>query len=114
MVVGFGIVVVWIGESRSLKEKRSVLSRVIKRVQNTFNVSVAEVGDNDHWKRAKIGFGLVGNDHAYINGKVDHLLHFIDEMHVVEVIDTKVEILGLTDPVGRQDYEGKFDELQEG
>jgi len=65
MVVGFGIIELWIGESRSLKEKRGILSRVIKRVQNTFNVSIAEVGDNDHWKRAQVGFGLVGNDHAY-------------------------------------------------
>ena len=113
MVVGFGIIELWIGESRSLKEKRGILSRVIKRVQNTFNVSIAEVGDNDHWKRAQVGFGLVGNDHAYINGKLEHLLHFIDELYLVEVVNTKLEILSLTEPLSRGDYEGKYDELHE-
>ena len=62
MVVGSGIIDLWISESASLKEKRSVLRRLLKKTQNEFNVSIAEVGDNDHWRRAKIGFSVVGND----------------------------------------------------
>jgi hypothetical protein len=62
MVVGSGIIDLWISESASLKEKRAVLRRLLKKTQNEFNVSIAEVGDNDHWRRAKIGFSVVGND----------------------------------------------------
>jgi len=67
MVVGSGIIDLWIPESRSLKEKRGKLSRILKRTQNTFNISIAEIGDADHWKRAKIGFSVVGNDKSYVN-----------------------------------------------
>ena len=114
MIVGFGIIDIWIGESRSLKEKRGTLNRIIKRVQNSFNVSIAEIGDNDHWKKARIGFSVVGNERSHINGKIDHILHFIDSLRVAEVINTKIEILGLSDVIDRQEFEGKYDELQEG
>ncbi len=114
MIAGFGIIELWIGESRSLKEKRAILSRIIKHVQNNFNVSIAEVGDNDHWKRAKLGIGVVGNERSYVNGKIDHILRAVDNLRTAEVVNTKIEILGLSDPLDRIGYEDKYDELQEG
>jgi len=42
MVIGYGITNLRIPESGSLKSKRSVLNRILKRVQNEFNVSIAE------------------------------------------------------------------------
>ncbi len=40
MVVGYGIINLRIPESGSLKSKRSVLNRILKRAQNEFNVSL--------------------------------------------------------------------------
>jgi uncharacterized protein len=97
MVVGSGLIALWIPEVRSLKEKRSVLTKLIKRTQNEFNISIAEVGDQDVWKRAKIGFSLVGNDRRLINAKVDHVLKFVDQLNLAEVTDTKIEIVSFSD-----------------
>ncbi len=78
MVIGYGIINLRIPESGSLKEKRSVLKKILKRTQNEFNVSIAETGNLDNYKLAEIGFAVVGNDSRYINGKVDQLLMFIE------------------------------------
>jgi uncharacterized protein YlxP (DUF503 family) len=111
MVIGSGIIEMWIAESRSLKEKRGVLSRILKRTQNTFNISIAEIDDNDHWKRTKVGFCVVGNDARYINSKVDHVLRFIDDMKIAEVLDAKIEIIHLSDTMDSRRYKsGKYDE----
>lgn len=111
MVIGSGIIDIWIVESRSLKEKRGVLSRILKRTQNEFNISIAEIGENDHWKRAKIGFAVVGNDHRYINGKVDHVLRFIDSLQLAEVLNANIEMIHISDMTGPRHYEeGKYDE----
>jgi uncharacterized protein YlxP (DUF503 family) len=111
MVIGSGIIEIWISESRSLKEKRGVLSRILKRTQNEFNISIAEIGENDHWKRAKIGFCVVGNDNRYINGKIDHVLRFMNALHLAEVLDTKIEMIHISDMMGSRPYEsGKYDE----
>lgn len=97
MVVGSGIIDLWIAGSNSLKEKRGVLSRILKRARNEFNASLAEVGENDHWKKAQIGFSMVGNDQRTINGKVDHLITFIDNLQLAEIVHTRIEIMSLSD-----------------
>ena len=84
-------------DCRSLKEKRSVLTKLLKRTQNTFNVSIAEVGDNDSWKRARVGFCVVGNDRRYINAKIDHIFNFVEEMGVALVVGTNLEIVSYSD-----------------
>lgn len=92
----------WIPECRSLKEKRSVLTKILKRTQNAFNVSIAEVGDNDSWKKAKIGFCVVGNDRRYINAKLDHLLNYIEEMGIAQVIGSNLEITSYSEWLNMQ------------
>jgi len=110
MVVGTGIIDLRIPESGSLKEKRGVLSRIIRRTQNEFNVSIAEVGDNDHWKRARIGFSVVGNDKSYINAKIDHILRFIDQLLLAEVVRSRIEIMSFSDLVDPAEIEeGKYE-----
>ncbi len=96
MVVGIGMIELWIGGSQSLKDKRAVLSRVLKRTQNAFNVSIAEIGDNDHRRRARIGFSVVGNDRRYINGKVDKIVGFIEDLQGAEVVGRRVDILNVS------------------
>jgi uncharacterized protein len=112
MVIGYGIIKLRIPESGSLKEKRSVLSKIIKRTQNEFNVSVAEIGDLDKHTSAEIGFALVGNDSRFINGKVDHLLRFVDNLRAAEILGSKIEIMVVSDFPEETDWErGKYNEL---
>ncbi len=93
MVIGYGIINLRIPESGSLKSKRSVLNRILKRAQNEFNVSIAATGHLDNHKFAEIAFAVVGNDSRYINGKVDHLLRFVDNLQVAEILNSKMEIM---------------------
>ena len=110
MVVGTGIIDLRIPESGSLKEKRGVLNRIIRRTRNKFNVSIAEVGDNDHWRRARIGFSVVGNDKPYINAKMDHILNFIDQLLLADVVRSRIEIVSFSDLVDGGDIEeGKYE-----
>jgi hypothetical protein len=112
MVIGYGTILLRIPESVSLKEKRSILSKIIKRTQNEFNVSIAEIDHLDNHKFANISFALVGNDSRYINGKVDHLLKFIDDMRAAEMLNSKIEIMVVSDFLEATDENaGKYDEL---
>mgnify|MGYP000954807315 CR=1 FL=1 len=112
MVVGSGIIDVLIPECRSLKEKRSVLKHLMKRTQNEFNVSIAEVGENDRWRRARIGFCVVGNDKQYINAKMDHILDFIGRLQVAEIVKTRMEIMSMADLMDPWDGdETKYDDF---
>ncbi|MEA1935281.1 MAG: DUF503 domain-containing protein [Thermodesulfobacteriota bacterium] len=104
MVVGVGIIDIYIFDSRSLKSKRGVLRSILKRTQNRFNISIAEVGDNNNWKRGRIGFSIVGNDTGYVNSKMNKILKFIDHLELAEVVNSKIEITGFSDLVEQCDY----------
>jgi uncharacterized protein YlxP (DUF503 family) len=77
MTVAIARVTLFVAGSHSLKEKRAVIRRVKDLVQQKFNVSVAEVGANDVWQRAVLGFALVGNDKRFVESSLDQLLEFV-------------------------------------
>ena len=95
MVVGLGRIIYRIHDCRSLKGKRKVVKSLIARLQNNFNASVAEVGANDIYQRAEIGFAMVGNDRAQINSKVDKFLNMAEDLGLAEIIDTETEIFNV-------------------
>ncbi len=84
-----------IPENHSLKEKRHVLRKLIDRVRTRFNVAISEVGDNDLWQRAQMGFCTVGNDRRHINSSLDKVIYFIEQMNLVEMVRTEIEIISL-------------------
>jgi len=95
MVVGLGIITFRLHDCRSLKGKRKVVKSIISRLRNNFNVSAAEVGANDIYQRAEIGFALVGNNRKVINSKIDKIFNLAEELGLAEIIDTEMEIINL-------------------
>jgi hypothetical protein len=95
MVVGLGIITFRLHDCRSLKGKRKVVKSIISRLRNNFNVSAAEVGANDIYQRAEIGFALVGNNRKVINSKIDKVFNLAEELGLAEIIDSEMEIINL-------------------
>lgn len=93
MVVGVCQVDLLIPGNASLKGKRKVLRRIIDRVKDRYNTSIAEIGDNDLWQRSQIGLSVVGNDSRHINSSLDKIINFIDGMNVAEIIHSEIEII---------------------
>ena len=62
VVVGVLRLVFHIPHARSLKEKRGVVRRFRDRVRSRFDVSIAEVGDQDLHQRAIFGVAVVSSD----------------------------------------------------
>ena len=87
MVVGVMEMTLALYDNESLKDKRSVVKRVINRVRGTFNVSAAEVEDMDFTDRAVIGIVAVGNDRRYIMGMLDKIEGFVDRLALADILD---------------------------
>jgi len=95
MVIGAGILIFRLHDCHSLKSKRSLIKTIVNQIRNNFNVSVAEVGANDVYQRAEIGFALAGSDHGLINAKIDKILNLVEDLGLAEVVDTEMEIIHL-------------------
>ena len=95
MVVGICRLDLRISANNSLKGKRRILKRIIERVKNKFNVSIAEVGNHDLWQSSQIGFCMVGNDKRFINSALDKIIYFIEETNTAEITKSDIEIINL-------------------
>lgn len=71
----------------SIKDKRSVVKRVSHRCRNTFNVSVAEVEEQDMHDRAVLGVVAVGSDHNYVRGMLDKVENFVERLALAELLE---------------------------
>jgi uncharacterized protein len=94
MVVGICRVSLSIPSSTSLKDKRSVLKPILARLRRDFNVSVAEVDDQDRIGSAVIAVACVSTDAGYAHGLLEKAVHMIDDGHWDAVVeDYAVELL---------------------
>jgi uncharacterized protein YlxP (DUF503 family) len=78
MIVVTCVIILQLDGVSSLKEKRSILKSVLKRLTNQFNVAAAEVDHQDVWQTAVIGLAAVGNDSAYLHGLMEKAVGWIE------------------------------------
>ncbi|MDO8567962.1 MAG: DUF503 domain-containing protein [Dehalococcoidales bacterium] len=94
MNVGICKIRLCIPENMTLKGKRQVVKSITSRLRNKFNVSVAEVADNELWQLATIGVCCVSNDKRYTNQVLSKVVDFVGNSHLdVEMLDYEIEII---------------------
>ncbi|MCZ7582708.1 MAG: DUF503 domain-containing protein [Deltaproteobacteria bacterium] len=72
-----------------------MVKRILHRTRNEFNVSAAEVGENDALGQAELAFVAVGNDRRFINSVLDKVLNHVDGLQLAEVGDHDIEIMNV-------------------
>ena len=102
MFVGVLRLTLHLPEPGSLKSKRHLLRSAIDRVKARFNVSIAEVAENDLWQKSVVGVAAVGNDHAFVNETLDKVADFVASMHggQIQVLARDLEIVPYGDGIG--------------
>jgi hypothetical protein len=93
MVVGVLRLELRLPETHSLKGKRSILRTIKARVRNVYNVSIAECEEHDLWQLAVVGVSQVGPDQPHVDRCLREVVRFIDELHLAELGDERVEFL---------------------
>jgi uncharacterized protein YlxP (DUF503 family) len=97
MFVGVARITLQINDSGSLKSKRQVLRRITDRLKARFNVSVAEVEDQDLWQRATIALAVVSSDRRHVDEQLQKMLHFVEELYLAPLVSRELEILSFGD-----------------
>ena len=78
-----------LGNVHSLKEKRSVVRPLIAEVKRRFDVSVAEAGFQDQYRRTVLGAGLVAADRALIVEVLDAVERLVAARPEVELLSAR-------------------------
>ncbi len=94
MNVGTLTVKLRLPENQSLKGKRRVIKSITSRVRSKFNVSIAEVDDQELWQLATLGVACVSNSNRHAHDTLTQVINFISwSRFEAEILDYEIEII---------------------
>jgi hypothetical protein len=93
MVIAYALFDLHLPGCRGLKEKRMIVKSLKTRIRNEFEISAAEVADQDLLQRASIGVAAVGGDQPTLDAILQHVLRFVEDNLDGEILDYRNEFI---------------------
>ena len=78
-----------IPDAGSLKAKRAVVKSIVEGARHRFGVAAAEVGEQDVWQRARLGFAVVSGTEHHARRMVDAVDRFVWSRPDIEILSTE-------------------------
>jgi len=75
----------------SLKEKRMVVKSLIAKTHNRFNVSAAEVDEQDIHQTIVLGIAMVSETVSFADSAMDKVISFIEQNTDAQITDIQRE-----------------------
>jgi uncharacterized protein len=91
MVIGICTIELFLPGTASLKDKRRILKSIKDRLRQRFNVSVAEIDEQDLWQKSILGMACVGNEQQFVNQVLDQVIGLIRGTPEVEIVRSRLE-----------------------
>jgi len=92
MIVGTLSVRLLLRDARSLKDKRQVVSSIKDKLRNNFNVSVAELSEQDNRQLVVLGVAMVGNETHPIKVALGKIVEALRVHPVAELLDYEIDV----------------------
>lgn len=93
MVVGVLRLELVLYETASLKQKRSVIKRILGRCRNRFPVSCAETGLQDYKQSSQLGFAVVVGAEPDAHSLFEHIVQEIEQIDQADIVERFIEFL---------------------
>ena len=77
----------------SLKEKRMIVKSLVAKLRNRYNVSAAEIDEQDTHQIIVIGIAAIVPHNAFADSLMEDISQFVEENTEAEIIDEEREIL---------------------
>ncbi|MCD6427019.1 MAG: DUF503 domain-containing protein [Caldisericaceae bacterium] len=93
MRIGICTVRLGIPNTFSLKDKRQVCSSLFSHIRQNFNVSVAEVSEQDSFRKSVVAIVAVNTSSKHLSKTLSKVVEFIEKDYRVMIEDYGVEII---------------------
>jgi hypothetical protein len=86
-----------LGDVRSLKQKRSLVRPVVAELRRRYDVSAAEAGHQDLYRRALVGVAVVATDRARCVEVLDACERLVAARPELELLSARQRFMSSTD-----------------
>jgi uncharacterized protein YlxP (DUF503 family) len=76
-------------DAHSLKDKRQVVKSIVETARRRFGISAAEIGRQDSWQRATLGFAVVASSARQATLVIDDVDRFVWAQPGVEIVSAE-------------------------
>jgi uncharacterized protein len=97
MYVGALELDILLGDVRSLKQKRGVIRPVLAELRRRFEVAVSEAGDQDLYRRARLGVAAVSGDATHVREVLEACERLVAARPELELLSARQRMLGPED-----------------
>ena len=78
MLIGLCELFIYLPNSHSLKDKRSIIKSFKTFMRRKYNISITEIGHKDSRKKSTIGIGCIGDNRKFIQQVIDRIIQDAD------------------------------------
>jgi len=95
MLIAAALIELSLPEAETIKARRRVAHSVKDRIRQRFNVSVAEVADQDERHSVCIGCVMVGVDPRHLREAMEKIVSYVEGLGVAEVVADDITVVRL-------------------
>lgn len=92
MIIGTAEIKLYAPWVYSLKEKRMIVKSLIAKTRNKFNVSIAEIAEQDTHQTIVLGLACVAGSVSHSDSIIDNVITLIESSTEAEITDIVREI----------------------
>lgn len=94
MIIGVCVIELHLPGIGSLKAKRSIIKSLASRLHREFNVSCAEIDQQDVWQSAMLGVAVVSTAAGHNQGVLENVVKWIEiNRPDVMIVKHRIEII---------------------
>ena len=95
MLIAAALIELALPEAETIKARRRVARSIKDRIRQRFNVSVAEVADQDERHSVCIGCVMVGVDPRHLREAMEKVVRYVESLGLAEVVADDVTVVRL-------------------
>jgi uncharacterized protein YlxP (DUF503 family) len=95
MLIAAALIELALSEAETIKARRAVARSVKDRIRQRFNVSVAEVADQDDRHSVCIGCVMVGVDPRHLREAMEKVVRYVEDLGLAEVVADDIAVVRL-------------------
>ena len=95
MLIAAALIELSLSETETIKDRRRVARSIKDRIRQRFNVSVAEVADQDERHSVVIGCVMVGVDPRHLRGAMEKIVSYVEGLGLAEVVADDITVVRL-------------------
>ncbi|MBI5685688.1 MAG: DUF503 domain-containing protein [Verrucomicrobia bacterium] len=93
MTIGYLEIDLSFPEAQSLKDKRQILMSLKTKLRQVFNISVAEIGEQDLWQSGRLGIVTISNEQQHANEVLSKVAGFVERFDGTVMQDYRTQFI---------------------